>query len=370
MSNTADAGAAPAWGRHQPPADPAEIDVVAPNFKRRLSGITSTLLRILPEQAKTIRIATAGVPFGATVPRLSWPALLRLRRPPEGRPFRIWHARRNTEMAGGVLLRDVLRMPLRLVFTSASQRHHTWWSRFLIARMDAVIATSGKTAAYLKRPATVVMHGIDTVVLRPAVTRTDAKGALGLGEGLLVGCFGRIRHQKGTDVFVDAMIATLPDFAGARAIVLGRATGEHATFLAGLKRKVADAGLESRILFPGEVPADATAGWYAALDVFVAPQRWEGFGVTPLEAGASAVPVVATTVGAFPEVIRDGVTGILVPPGDVAAMAAAVNALLADAKLRQRLGAASRERIARDFTIAGEAAAINAVYRGLWDRAI
>src|ERR1051325_8905930 len=118
MSNTAARKAVRHTDRRPPVADISQIEVVAPNFKRRLSGITSTLLRILPEQAKSLRIATAGVPFGAAVAHIPWTGLMTLGRPPSRRPFRIWHARRNTEMAGGVILRDVLRMPLRLVFTS------------------------------------------------------------------------------------------------------------------------------------------------------------------------------------------------------------------------------------------------------------
>jgi mannosyltransferase len=256
-------------------------------------------------------------------------------------------------------------MPLRLVFTSAAQRHHTRWTRFLIGRMDAIIATSRMSADYLSRPATVIPHGIDTSVFRPPVSRAAAKAALGLGDGLVVGCFGRIRHQKGTDVFVDAMIALLPSFPGARAVLLGAVTPQNQGFLDGLKQKIAAAGLEDRVTFVGEVPA--TAPWYEALDVYIAPQRWEGFGVTPLEAGAYGLPVVATTVGAFPDIISDGKTGTLVPPGDVPAMIAAIRPLLADPELRLRLGTAARDRIGREFSLAREAAAIDDVYRQLWN---
>ena len=78
MSNTAEAPAVPARDRLQPIADPAEIDVVAPNFKRRLSGITSTVVRVLPEQGKSVRIATLGVPFAVAAPRIPWSRLAAL----------------------------------------------------------------------------------------------------------------------------------------------------------------------------------------------------------------------------------------------------------------------------------------------------
>ena len=136
--------------------------------------------------------------------------------------IREYAARRNIEMLAGLVLRDVLRFPLRIVFTSASQRHHSAWSRFLIARMDALISTSTATAGYLKHPSTVIGHGIDTKLFHPADDRAAARAALGLPDLRLVGCFGRIRRQKGTDVFVDAMLRILPDRPDAGAVVLMR----------------------------------------------------------------------------------------------------------------------------------------------------
>jgi methionine synthase I (cobalamin-dependent) len=137
-------------------------------------------------------------------------------------------------------------------------------------------------------------------------------------------------------------------------------------FLAELKRKVEEAGLADRILFPDEVPPSATPDWYAALDLFVAPQRWEGFGVTPLEAMAAGVPVVATSVGAFPELVVDGVTGSVIPPGNVEAMVREASGWLDDSGRLERGGEAARAHVSAQFSLAGEAEAINAVYRRLW----
>jgi mannosyltransferase len=103
------------------------------------------------------------------------------------------------------------------------------------------------------------------------------------------------------------------------------------------------------------------------MDIYVAPQRWEGFGVTPLEAMASGVPVVATTVGAFRAQIADGTTGYLVSPGDVPAMVGHIEKLIADPQLRKHMGEAGRERVVKNFGIDTEAEAINRVYAGLWD---
>ena len=346
--------------------DPGELDVIAPNFKRRLSGVTSTIVQLVPLQAKSLRIATLGPGLPSGLPRLRWAKVPALLRRPTGRPFRIWHARRNVEMLAGVILRDVFSAPLRIVFTSASQRRHTRWTRFLIARMDSVIATSAKTAAYLVVPNRVILHGIDTRRFSPPADRAAAIAARGLDPALhYVGCFGRVRHQKGTDLFVDAMIRLLPSRPRWAAIVAGRATAEHRGFEARLRAKVEEAGLTDRIRFVGE-HRDIDA-WYRALDLFVAPQRWEGFGLTPLEAMASGVPVVASDVGAFSELLVDGVTGQIVPRDDIDAMTTAIARLMDDDARREEAGRAGLAHVRERFALEREASEIGEVYRDLWD---
>lgn len=348
-----------------PYRDPRQIDVIAPNFKRRLSGVTSTIVRLVPIQAQDIAIAAVGPILPPQVPQIRLVDLITMpRRGPHG--ARVWHARRNSEMLGGLALKYLLGKKLWLVFTSASQRRHTWLTKALIARMDAVIATSARTAAYLARPATVILHGIDADSFHPAANRAVVRRKLGLPEdGVLIGCFGRIRAQKGTDAFVDAMITALHNRPDARALVMGRALDKYADFARDLERRVAQAGLSERILFRPEVPVWDMPQWYQALDLFVAPQRWEGFGLTPLEAMACGVPVVATTVGAFEELVVDGETGVLVAPGAPDAIAAAIGRLLDNPALIARQAANARALIEKSFRIENEAAAITAIYRGL-----
>jgi mannosyltransferase len=347
--------------------DMRSIEVVAPNFKRRLSGVTSTIIQLVPLQSRMFGIATLGTGLPDTLPKMRWWQVLSLfRRPATGRR-RIWHARRNVEMLAGLVLRRLLRAPVALVFTSASQRKHTSWTKFLIRQMDAVIATSRKTAAYLEVPNTVVMHGIDLDRFSPPVDREAAKAAVGLeSTQAYVGCFGRVRHQKGTDLFVDAMIALLPTRPGWSAIIAGRATASHAAFERDLKRRVAEAGLEKRILFVGEHAN--IAPWYKALSLFVAPQRWEGFGLTPLEAMASGVPVVATDVGAFSELVPEGVAGTVIARNDLPAMIAATGSYMDDEMLRERASQAAVAHVRGFFSLDREADQIRSVYETLWER--
>lgn len=349
---------------HGAAIDPAEIEVLAPNLKRRLSGVTTTIVQLVPELSRRIGIAVIGPGLPPGLPRVRWTRVSALWRPPAAARRRIWHARRNTEMLAGLVLRSLLRAPLDLVFTSASQRRHTRWTKFLIRRMDAVVATSDKTAAYLEVPCRVIRHGIDTARFTPPRSREEARAELGLDTRLrYVGCFGRIRRQKGTDLFVESMITLLPENPGWGAIVAGRATASHRDFLNRLRERVDDAGLADRILFVGE--HRDIERWYRALALFVAPQRWEGFGLTPLEAMASGVPVVAADVGAFAELVVDRETGRIVRPDDLGAMISAIAEHFSDDGLLARRAIASLDRARSRFPIEREADELEALYRAL-----
>ena len=146
---------------------------------------------------------------------------------------------------------------------------------------------------------------------------------------------------------------------------MGRATEAHQDFENGLKRRVREAGLSDRILFLPEVPVWQMAEWYQALDLYVAPQRWEGFGLTPLEAMACGVPAIATRVGAFEELVAPGKTGLLVAPGDTDAMIAAVAQALEAPERLTEWSLAARAHVLESFRIEQEAAALVAIYREL-----
>lgn len=347
-----------------PYVDLGDVRVIAPNFKKRLSGVTSTIIQLLPEQNRLgHKVAALGPGLPDSLPHVRVFDLWRLwNTGPDGK-MRVWHARRNIEMLPGVIMRDILRMKIRLVFTSASQRHHTRWTRFLISRMDAVVATSARTAAYLTVPNTVVMHGINAERFTPASDKAARKSELGLDpRQRFVGCFGRVRRQKGTDLFVDAMIAALPEHPGWSAVVAGRATGPHQSFEENLKARVAAAGLSDRILFVGE--HTNINDWYSVLDLFIAPQRWEGFGLTPLEAMASGVPVIATDVGAFSELVASGAssTGTIIASDDLDAMTDSVRGYLGNDALLAECAAHARPHVLKNHTIQNEAETLQAVY--------
>ncbi len=342
----------------------SSVEVIAPNFKHKLSGVTSTIIQLIPlQRLNGLKIATLGPGLPDDLPRIGWSSLPGLWLKPRTRPFRIWHARRNTEMIAGILMRSVLRMKLKLLFTSAAQRDHKPFTKWLIRQMNAVIATSGKSGSFLKVPHTVIMHGVDTERFHPPRDAEDRFAASGLPGQYLVGCSGRIRHSKGTDLFVDAMINLLPHYPQWTAIMTGRTTVENKAFEQALRDKIAAAGLSDRIVFLGEVP-DVRI-WFRRMSLYVAPSRNEGFGLTPLEAMASQTAVVASDAGAYAEMIGPE-TGSVVAAGDGKALEQAIAPYLADPVRCEEVGKAGLAHVRANFPLQKEAASILRVYEQMF----
>jgi glycosyltransferase involved in cell wall biosynthesis len=233
-------------------------------------------------------------------------------------------------------------------------RLHGWLCRW----DDRIIVLSDHVGRYMvevgRAPARKirrVYYGIamDRPLALPDSAVRDVRRELGLPPaGPFVLCVGRLDPQKGHPYLFDAMREVLRRFPGARLVVVGGAQQATEAYVAQLRTHAAEPDLVGRIIFAGErrdVPR-----LMAACDVFALASLWEGFGLVFLEAMAAARPVVATNVSAIPEVVVHGETGLLVPPRDPAALAAALIALCESPAERRRLGNNGYQRVRRHFT--------------------
>lgn len=345
-----------------------EIEVILPSLNRRFSGVTATVVALLPHQARAMKLATVGWRLPPIVPNLGLLDLWRvLRTPPTTRPCRIWHARRNIEMLAGLAVRLVAHDRMKLVFTAATPRPSKALTRWMLRRMDAIIAVLDSTASRLGVPATaVVPHGIDCQVYQPAPDREAAWRSMGLGGQRGIATFGRVRPSKGTDLFVDAMIALLPRFTQYTAVVVGLTTPSHRRFEAGLRRRIAAAGLQDRIRFLGFADHATVLRLYQGASLVVSPSRSEGFGLTPIEAMACGTPVVASEAGAYPTLMSGIDVGGTAPCGDGPALIRAIERALRDPRPLPEQATLCRRHVLTHYTIQREAERINAVYRDLW----
>lgn len=346
----------------------ADPEVIVFNLKKRYTGVSATVNALVPLQTTQWRLGYCGsvLPNGLSGMPLAQ-AMILSRKPARNRKFRIWHVRRDHEMAAAIFARDILRLPIRLVFTSAAQHLHGPFPRWLISKMDAVIATTDVAASWVPNASAVVPHGIDLERFGIEPDKLTAWIGSGLPGQFGIGVFGRVRPDKGTDVFVDAMLQALPRLPGVCAIIAGLAQPQHRAFEQGLRERVRRAGMSQRIIFLGQVAPEEIPTWYQRCLLCVACPRYEPFGLTPFEAAAAGCALVCSRTGAFEQLVSPGLNGELVPTGDVCALSEAVVRVLSDLNAAIRMGQRARETVAQRFSLQAEAAGIARVYQGLFD---
>lgn len=337
------------------------------NFNRNFTGVSATAANVIRQQAKHHDLRLIGHPLpGCPDPITLKQARALCKSRPDDRDFSIWHVRRNTEMRAAIWSRDVLKLPIRIVFTSAAQRLHSTYPRWLIRQMDAIVATTDIAARYVSNVRAVVPHGVDTDVFTPADNRADAWSAQGYGGNIAIATIGRIRPEKGTDVFVDAMLQLLPKLPKAKALIIGRAGREHVKFQSNLQSRIAAANLSDRIIFPGEIPATDLPQLMRGLSLVMQLPRYEGYGMVPLEGMASGVPFVASQAGYYEEFSTQGKAGTVIPVGAADQAADAAYAILNTPERHARMCKDARDIALHSFSAASEADGIEAVYQELW----
>jgi glycosyltransferase involved in cell wall biosynthesis len=225
-------------------------------------------------------------------------------------------------------------------------------ARRLIAISDAVRRFL-EQAGHAPEKLVTVRYGLDTA---PATPSQVAPEAAGVPDGVpLLLAVGRLIAQKDHPTLLRAFARVRERHPEARLAILGSGPLEAET-----RSLVHELGLDEAVVLPGrQEPGD----WLARADIFVHTSRWEGFGIVLLEAMLASLPIVATRVSAVPEVVVDGETGVLVGEGDVDALAAALDELLADPEQARRLGAAGLERARSEFSVARMTEQTIGVYR-------
>jgi glycosyltransferase involved in cell wall biosynthesis len=232
----------------------------------------------------------------------------------------------STPVAAGILNRWLYgHVPARVVTTGEAIREH----------LIAVLGLS--PAAVVSVPT-----GADVSRFQPG-DRAASRTRLGLaGGGPIIGIVATLRSWKGHRFLISAM--SDPRLAAARLVIVGDGPQD-----AVLRNQAAASGVGARIIFAGQ--QEDVAPWLQAFDVFVLPSTGnEGVPQALMQAMATGLPVVTTAVGAIPELVRDGETGLVVPTENAVALADAIARLLADGALAAWLGAAGSARISQSFT--------------------
>ncbi len=163
-------------------------------------------------------------------------------------------------------------------------------------------------------------------------------------DALVAGVVAQMIPRKGHRYLFAALPGLVDKYPELQVLVFGQGP-----LLAELRADVAARGLEGVVHFAGF--RHDLASWIGGLDMLVHPAEMEGLGVSLLQAAAAGVPVITSRAGGLPEAVLDGVTGLLCPPADVDALAAAIDRLAGDPGLRHQYGEAGRARILAEFSI-------------------
>jgi glycosyltransferase involved in cell wall biosynthesis len=237
-----------------------------------------------------------------------------------------------------------MRQATRLGWMLRVAMFYPFWMQEVVARrLDRIITGSENSRRSVQRAfrlredqITAIHDGVDTDVFRPLEVPKRPGMVLFVGNSE--------DRNKGAKFLIEAV-----------RILKDRGIDFHLVFKDRLDAEMAprladQLGVRDRLTFVGRLPVDELARLYNEAEVLVSPSVYEGFGLPAAEANACGTPVVATTAGAFPEVIADGETGILVPPADPRALADAIASLLADPARRRAMGGAGARRIAERFS--------------------
>jgi len=239
-----------------------------------------------------------------------------------------------------------------------------WYTSYLYnRRVDGVVAISRGIADSL------VAAGVDVGKVRVIPSGVDPRRFTAspiaprpANGAIVVGSIGVLEERKGHRFLLEAAAALKRQGLKLKYYVAGEGTlREH------LERDAARLGLNDEVRFWGFV--DDPAAFLAEIDLFVMPSLFEGLGVAALEAMSASKPVIASRVGGLAESVLDGVTGILVAPGDGAALAAAIAKLVREPSLAAEMGSRGRARVLEHFTLEQMAWRNEAYYHELLDPA-
>lgn len=259
------------------------------------------------------------------------------------------HSRRGADVMGGIACR------LEGVPTVHSRRNENpempWFARIKYRLYDRVIGISEAIRRQLlsyglsERRVSMVRSAFAPDPAQTVATRPELLEEFALPEdAFVIGVIAQLIERKGHRFLIEAMPGLLVQHPNLHVLCFGQGAMQ-----ATLEAQAKSLGVAQRVRFVGF--HTELLHWLGRLDTVVHPALMEGLGVALLQASSLGIPIVAARAGGIPEAVRDGLNGLLVEPGDVAALASAVSQLVSEPALRQRLGAAGRELIAREFSV-------------------
>jgi len=218
---------------------------------------------------------------------------------------------------------------------------------------DVLVSPSNDLARHAhddgcRRKIEIIPHGVDPDRFDPEATQSDAimlRAHLGIrADESVILYVGRLDRVKNLEALIHAAPKILQRDRNLKFLIAGEGPE-----LDRLVRLASSNGVAASFIFAGRIPAGKAPSYYAAADLFVLTSHYESFGVAVLEAMAAAKPVIASRVGAIPEIVDDQVTGFLYSPGNYEALVDRILTALDDEDLRIRIGNSARQKVKTQY---------------------
>jgi mannosyltransferase len=277
------------------------ISVIIANQHDRVTGVSATIKNTVMHQVKQVNLLIWGAPVHMGETQVTWLELIK--NFTNAKQSTILHCRRNHEILAALILNTLFKTRFKIIFTSAAQRPHSRFVRWLMNQCDLIIATSKQAATFFQKEVKVINHGINLSEFYPLENRIKIKQDILKKHGLkgqkLCISVGRIRPEKGTLVAIKSLIIAAQQDPLVCALLIGMTRQKDQSFQRQCQSIIDQAGLTHQIKFIGEIKHDCLLPYYNAADITLACPQYEGFGLTPLESLACATPVIATDTGYF-----------------------------------------------------------------------
>jgi len=346
-------------------------DIIITNIHKKYSGVTSTIINLYPEQSKKFDIGLYGNKLNVGEKHVNFiDFIFNGYNLPTNKKFRIIHVRRYDEIIFAVFLKYILRMPLKIVFTAVKISEYSFHTKKIVSLVDYCILTNSKCKIELPNSlhnniVALIPHGINQkhFNVRNSTCNIDH---LNLSGKFVISSFGRVRKQKGTDIFVKALIEITQKYDNVIGLVVGETDMRNYIFKSGLDELISKSKLHAKIKFVGFIDYVKNKEYhkyiYENTNLTISVPRYEDFGLTPIESMACGIPVICSNTGAFDSMIDEGKTGHMLNDYSVNELVSKIEYYIKNKEKLTEMKAHCINKVNNKFTIEREANSINDVY--------
>jgi len=339
-------------------------DIILTNIHKKYTGVTSTIINLYPEHDKLFNIGLYGNSININEKKVNFIDFIFFGyKLPNKIKFRLLHVRRNNEIIFGLFIKKILRIPIKILLTEPKSTKHSFFTKFLINKVDYIIVTHKKCIKILpdkQKVIAVIPHGVkcnNNII--------NNNNIYNLKNKFVVSTFGRVRKQKGTHIFVMSLIKIMHKYPDLIGVIVGLTDIRHYFFKNNLINLIKKNNLSDRIIFTGFVDKQTINYIYNNTTLSICVPLQEEFGLTPIESFSNGVPVICSDTGAFDIMIDEYKTGNIIPVNNVDLLSEKIEYYLNNREKISEMKDFCLNKYKNNFRVEIEANKINSIYKKL-----